>query len=315
MTQPETHNQMRSFAVLAFGAICISFAAIFVKLLGIDRLGPASIGFWRTMFGAIILFAWALVAGHRLRLPRATLRWTVLAGFLFFLDLFFWHRSILYAGAGMSTIFANTQVFGTAVLSYFIFKERLSLTFWIAAVAAIFGVVLLIGVGSDVEFTSRYLRGVLFGLLTGIVYANYIITMKTAGQKEGKPGKPASFITLMAWTSLFSAFFLMIASLMTERHEFLPPDWFSVFILVALALVAQAVGWWLISQSLPKVDASKGGLALLLQPVLTTIWGALFFAERLTGVQIVGAVITLTAIYIGSVRRRAKRETRPLPVE
>ncbi len=307
MNQQSGHNQMRSFAILAFGAVCISFAAIFVKLLGTGKLGPASIAFWRTAFGAVILFVWARLAGHSLRLPWATKRWTVLAGFLFFLDLFFWHRSILYAGAGMATIFANTQVFGTAVLSYFVFKERLSLTFWAAAVSAIGGVVLLIGVGSDIAFTAIYLRGVLFGLMTGVFYANYLVTMKLAGQ-EG--GRPPSFITLMAWTSLFSAAFLLAASLLTEPHEFIPPDWFSVFILFSLALVAQAVGWWLISQSLPRIDASKSGLALLLQPVLATVWGALFFAERLTGIQVIGAGITLAAIYVGSLRRRAKR---PLP--
>lgn len=301
MAQETTHNQMRSFMVLAFGAVCISFAAIFVKLLGSGEMGPSSIAFWRTFLGAGILFAWSLAAGHGTRLPWAVKRWTVLAGFLFFLDLFAWHRSILLAGAGMSTILANTQVFATAVLSYFIFRERLTAGFFVAALSGIIGVVLLIGIGSDFDFTAGYLRGIFFGLLTGVFYAHYLVTLKVAGQREGRP---ASFITLMAWTSLFSAIFLGIASLLTERHEFMPPDWFSIFILFSLALVAQALGWWLISQSLPGMDAHKGGLALLLQPVLATVWGALFFAERLTALQIVGAGITLAAIYVGTIRRR-----------
>ena len=296
--------------MLAFGAICISFAAIFVKLLGTESMGPTSIAFWRTAFGAVILFAWALLAGHKLRLPWAMLRWTILAGFLFFLDLFFWHRSILLAGAGMSTILANTQVFATAVLSFLIFKERLTVGFGVAAVTGMAGVVLLIGVGSDFSFSADYLRGIGFGLLTGIAYAHYLVTIKVAGQREGTP---LSFITLMAWTSLFSAVYLGVTSLATERAEFLPPDLFSLFIVFSLALVAQAVGWWAISQSLPKIDVSKGGLALLLQPVLTTVWGWLWFGEVLTVIQLAGAVITLTAIYLGTVKRRARRVPR-LPV-
>ena len=299
---------MRSFAILSFGAICISFAAIFVKLIGRDAMGPASIAFWRTLFGAGILFSWAKLAGHSLQLPWSMKRWTVVAGFLFFVDLFCWHRSILLAGAGMSTILANTQVFGTAVLSYFIFKERLRLGFFIAAGSAIVGVIMLIGVGSDIDFSPEYLRGVVFGLLTGVAYAHYIVTLKVAGQREGKPG---SFITLMAWTSLFSALFLGAASLITERDVFMPPDLFTLFILFSLALVAQAVGWWAISQSLPRIDASRGGLALLLQPVLATVWGVIFFAEHLSLLQIIGAAITLGAIYVGTVRRKVKPPPAP----
>ncbi|TET93505.1 MAG: EamA family transporter [Candidatus Zixiibacteriota bacterium] len=143
------------------------------------------------------------------------------------------------------------------------------------------------------------MKGIAFGLLTGIVYANYIVVVKIAGQSESKP----SSLTLMAWTSLFSALFLGVAGLF-EKDRFMPPDLFSVFILFALALVAQALGWWAIASSLPKIAASRSGLALLLQPVLATVWGVFFFHEYLTPVQIGGAMITLVAIYAGSVRNR-----------
>jgi drug/metabolite transporter (DMT)-like permease len=285
--------------VLSAGAVCISFAAIFVKLLGMEKMGPTAIAFWRTLFGAAILFSWAALRRDRLTLTASVTRWSALAGFIFFLDLFFWHRSILYAGAGMATILANTQVFGTALLSFLIFKERLTFKFFAAAVCAVAGVALLIGLGSEIEFSVRYLKGIAFGLLTGIVYANYIVTLKIAGQKE----KKLSFLTLMAWTSLFSALFLGVAGLL-EKDRFMPPDLFSVFILFALALVAQALGWWAIASSLPKIAASRSGLALLLQPVLATVWGVFFFHEYLTPLQIVGGLITLVAIYVGSVRNR-----------
>ncbi len=290
---------MTPLIVLSAGAVCISFAAIFVKLLGMERMGPTAIAFWRTLFGAAILFSWAALRRDRLTLTASVTRWSALAGFIFFLDLFFWHRSILYAGAGMATILANTQVFGTALLSFLIFKERLTFKFFAAAVCAVAGVALLIGLGSEIEFSVRYLKGIAFGLLTGVVYANYIVTLKIAGQKE----KKLSFLTLMAWTSLFSALFLGVAGLF-EKDRFMPPDLFSVFILFALALVAQALGWWAIASSLPKIAASRSGLALLLQPVLATVWGVFFFHEYLTPLQIVGGLITLVAIYVGSVRNR-----------
>jgi len=283
---------------MSFGALCISFAAIFVKLLGREIMGPTAIAFWRMFFGALILFAWAIFKKDRLVLKWQVLKWLALAGFLFFLDLYFWHRSILYAGAGMATILANTQVFATAVLSFFIFKEKLTLKFFSATVSAIVGVVLLIGVGSDFELTQLYLRGVFYGLLTGLFYANYLVTIKHAGHKMAS----MDFIVLMAWTSLFSSVFLGVTGVV-EGETMLPPSFYAVLILFALALVAQALGWWAISTSLSKIEGSQSGLILLLQPVLATVWGVIFFGEYLTLIQLIGGLVTLTAIYIGSVRR------------
>ncbi len=288
--------------VLMFGAICISFAPIFVKLIDSSLLGPTVIGLWRVVLGSVILFIWSKLAGNSIKLSKRMFIFATVAGFLFSLDLFFWHRSIFYSGAGMATILANTQVFTTAILSYFVFKERLSILFFVVALSAMGGVVLLVGVGSDVEFTKKYLEGIFFGVATGIVYACYIVILKHAGEKEEKP----KMLTLLAWVSLMTGLFLFLISLI-EQVPLLPPDFYHWVVLFLLALVAQSVGWWAISSSILKIEGSQSGLILLLQPVLATIWGIVFLAEHLKSFQIIGAVVTLGAIYIGSAFR-AKRK-------
>lgn len=297
-------SQGRALLALTFGAICISFAAILVKWIGLDKLGPTGIGFWRTIFGAAILFLIGLVRKKSLRITKAAAGYAVIAGFVFFLDLFFWHRSIIYSGAGLATILANTQVFGTAVLSFFLFKERLTPKFLLAAVSAMVGVVLLVGLATDqVVFTRQYTYGVLLGLATGIVYAHYIVILKRAGQSDKLP----DIVVFMAWVSLFSAFFLGSATVI-EAEPLLPPDLHSLLVLLLLALIAQALGWWAIFSSLKRVQASRAGLILLLQPILATIWGVLFFSEHLALTQMLGAAITIAAIYVGMTREgRSKR--------
>jgi drug/metabolite transporter (DMT)-like permease len=47
---------------------------------------------------------------------------------------------------------------------------------------------------------------------------------------------------------------------------------------------------------------SRAGLVLLAQPVLATIWGALFFDEILSPRQIGGAALTILAIGLGSTK-------------
>ncbi|MFH1688433.1 MAG: DMT family transporter [bacterium] len=288
----------RPLATLAVGAVCISFAAIFVKLIDPAAMGPTGIGFWRAGMGAAVLFAWSFAAGERLRLPPGLLAWTVLAGFVFYLDLFFWHRSIVFSGAGMATILAATQVFVTATLGRFLFSERLTWRLILAAVSGVVGVALLVGIGSGVEFTPRYAAGIVYGLVTGIAYGSYIVILKNVGLRSPR----LDFRVVLAWTSTFTAVFMGLSGWL-EGDTLVVPDITSGLVLFGLALTAQVLGWWIISTTMPKLKTAHGSLILLLQPVLATVWGFLIFHEVLTALQIVGAVVTLAAIYAGSVRR------------
>jgi len=288
--------RLKALLVLFTGAVLISFSPAMVKVAADRMLGPSAIGFWRMLMGGLVLFATAFLQGKRLRLTGNALRFAALAGFLFFIDLSFWHRSIVYAGSGMATILANTQVFVTAVLSFFVFKEKLTIRFFLSALGAFVGVALLIGLaGSEVEFTTRYVKGVIFGLITGLAYANYIVSLKKGRMSANQPDA----VVFMAWTSLFSALFLGLTA-SGESGAFLPVSLAAAAALVGLALLVQALGWWAISSVLPKVPTPQAGLALLLQPALAMVWGVLFFGEYLVFSQIVGAIITLTAIYAGS---------------
>ncbi len=299
MSDLESARGRQATLFLVLGATCISFAPVFVKLIDPNLLGPTAIGFWRTLFGAIFLFGWAIVAKRPLTIPAPARKFALLAGFFFSLDLAFWHRSIFYTGAGMATILGNTQVFATSLLAWLIFKEKLSARYAISAITAVVGVSLLVGVWSkEIVFSSQYVMGVFFGVTTGLWYACFILSIKAAMHQKDQPD-PISF---MAWASAITAVCMGIGSVV-ESHPVIPPDLKSIAALVGVAIVAQAVGWRLISGTLSHVRAAHASLIILLQPVLATAWGFLLFHESLGALQIVGAMITLAAIYYGSIKK------------
>lgn len=253
---------------------------------------------WRTGLGSLVLFALAAAKRQPLAMTRRQFSWSILAGFIFFLDLFVWHRSILFIGAGLATILGNTQVFGTAAIGRLVFKERLSPMFYLASSAALVGIILLVGPGEEVMSHDKYLSGIGYGLLTALAYACYLVTLRLSGL--GKESTPA--LTFMAWTSFFSSIFLFLSAVIEGEPSMLP-DLYGIFVLSLLAIIAQAIGWWAIFTGLPQLPASRAGLVLLLQPLLATVWGVWFFGEYLAPVQLLGAVVTLTAIYAGISRR------------
>ena len=218
-----------------------------------------------------------------------------LGGAIFTADLFLWHRSINLIGAGLATILASTQVFNTALLNWLIFGEKPRGRFFVAAAAGLLGVALLAGIGTRISFAGDYLHGVLLGLATGLAYGGYLVTTRHLGRQE----PPLSPITIMAWLSLGGAVSSGLICLF-EPDAFWPRTPTAWLSLITLGAGVQAAGWWAIATALPRVRGATGGLLLLLQPVLATVWGRLLFGERLVPLQLAGAAVTLGAIYAGT---------------
>ncbi|MDE2196003.1 MAG: DMT family transporter [Gammaproteobacteria bacterium] len=279
---------------LIAGAVMISFSAVFVKLVSVS---PTASAFYRMLFGGVMLLAIVLWRRERPRVTPTAAGVLCLAALFFALDLFMWHRSVLYVGPGISTLLANFQVFVLAAVGVLVFRERLT---WLQAVSiplAVLGLALL--VGTDwAELPPLYKRGVLLGLLTACCYAGYILSLRRS-RVAAHMGSSFATITVI---SLATAALLALAMLV-EHDSFSIPTWRDAGWLLLYGISGQVLGWVLISNGLAKVPASQAGLILLLQSVGAFLWDGLFFGRRFTLVETAGAVLALAAIYLGSQRR------------
>ena len=74
--------------------------------------------------------------------------------------------------------------------------------------------------------------------------------------------------------------------------------------MLALGIMCQVVGWIVITRALRELRPSVAGLILLLQPTLAFVWDITFFQRVTTLLNLVGIVLTLGAIYLGSTLRQ-----------
>jgi drug/metabolite transporter (DMT)-like permease len=88
-----------------------------------------------------------------------------------------------------------------------------------------------------------------------------------------------------------------------QGDSFQIPDRQSLLTLFGYGVFSQVIGWILITTGLPRIKSSLAGLLLLLQPALAFIWDILFFHRETTISGGIGAVIVLTAIYMGATSR------------
>jgi drug/metabolite transporter (DMT)-like permease len=277
----------------------ISFSGVFVKLV---HVGPTSSAFYRMFFGSLLLCAIALVQAKPLPLKSKPITLMSACGFFFALDLILWHRSVIYVGPGASTILANFQVFFLAGFGVVMLKERLSLRYLVALPLGFSGLFLIIG-GDWAALSANAKQGVFLGLLTALVYASYLLTLR---KLQALYGEISPFVT-MAVVSITTSVFLGI-SMVLEKASFAVPDMPSLAWLVCYGLFGQVFGWVLISKSIARVDAARSGLILLLQPSLAFVWDVLLFHRPAGILEISGCVLALWAIYMGSTLNTAKGE-------
>lgn len=291
---PEHKKGFHPVSYLLAGALVISFSGVLVKICHVPSTVSA---FYRVFFGSIFLFGSCLIKGELGNRGFKKNILAILCGLLFAIDLWSWHLSIQYIGPGLATLLGNCQVFVLALVGILVFKEKLTLLFAIAVPVAFLGLYLIIGVDID-QLTPEIVKGILLGVLTALSYSMFLLLLR---KLQSDKNDFSLFYYLMVVSVSCSVF--LGAAAIASGQSFRIPDTTTWLALIGLGILVQAVAWVIISNALPKVDASLAGLILLLQPALSFVWDVLFF-NRLTGwAGWCGVVLVLAGINLGMIKK------------
>lgn len=297
--------------LLLAGAVCISFAPI---LAGVAHMHPTGITFYRMLFGGLGLALFLRLRGLPLvpkgfvsktnALPLALI---VACAAFFTLDLECWHRSIQLVGPGLATILANFQVFFLAAWGVAMAGERPGPRLALAVPVALVGLWLLAGprTGGEPMDARTLWRGLAYGLAAALFYAGYLLSLRRSQALDLK--LPA--VTNMALICLATALVILLGALVRGdgAEAVTIPGLRQGAVLLLYGLGPQAVGWVLISTGLPRLPASMGGLAILLQPTLAFTWDVVLLGRPAGPVVLVGAALAIGGILMGLTSRGFKQ--------
>jgi drug/metabolite transporter (DMT)-like permease len=277
------------------GAVAIAFSAILYRYADVS---PSTGAFFRCAYAVppLLLLAWW--EDRRLG-PRAwkTRAWAWLAGAFFAVDLILWHHSIEYVGAGLATVLGNTQIVLVGLVAWLLFRERPSGPLLAAIPVAMGGVVLISGALEDGAYGEDPALGVLFGVLTGIAYTGFLLTLRHGSSDLRRVAGPLYDATLAA------ALLTIPPGLLLGELDIWPSASAQGWLLV-LALSSQVLGWLLITVSLPRLPAVVTSVLLTLQPVCAVLFAALLLGEDPSPLQLVGVVAILSGLLLASAARR-----------
>lgn len=286
---------------LLLGAAIISFSPVFVKLAAPYGISGDAAAFHRVFIGGVCLFL-ASLASREPRskvwnMPKSGLLWSLACAAFFTADLLCWHLSILYIGPGLATLFGNFQVFLLAAWGIVFLREKPGLRFFAGlalAMGGLFAIVAPAWAGAG----ENYHLGVFFGLVTGLFYAGYILTLTRSMAECGENSQLAA----MTASSLFTA--AILAPILLLRGDTLALDpGMPLLLMSGYGITSQFIGWVLISRGLRETRMSLAGLILLLQPVLAYVWDLTLFARPAGAAELLGVAATLTGIALGARRK------------
>ena len=279
------------------GALVIAFSAILVRLA---EVAPATAAFFRCFYALPVLALLAVLERRRYG-PRAR-RDRLLAlgaGVFFAADLICWHYSIKAVGAGLATVLGNIQVVLVAVIAWVTLGERPG-SRTLGSIPIVFGgVVLISGVVGSGAYGKDPLLGVIYGVVTAITYAAFILILRQSGSDLRQPAGPLFDATLSA--AVFSA----LAGVAIGDIDWVPGLESQAW-LVLLALSSQVLGWLLISVSLPRLPAAVTSIVLMLQPMTTVLLGALLLSEKPSAVQLSGVFVVLAGVAFATLGARSR---------
>jgi drug/metabolite transporter (DMT)-like permease len=287
------HPSRAAFA----GVLAIAFSAILYREASVS---PETGAFFRCAYALPALWIFVRVEERLLGpRPRHLRRTAWFAGAFFAADLLCWHHAIEEVGAGLSTVLANTQVVLVGLIAWALFRERPPGSALAAIPISMLGILLISGALENGAYGANPLLGALFGLLTGVAYSGFLLTLRHGAGDAQRVAGPLFDATLA------SAALVLPIGLASGKLDLVPGIESQAW-LVLLALTSQVLGWLLITVSLPRLPVVVTSLLLTLQPVVTVMLAAVLLGEHPSPLQLVGVAAVLAGFVVATVGRRVR---------
>lgn len=270
---------------LIIGIISISIFPVLVKWAPVSGVTSA---FYRMLLGLLFLLPYIFFR-RKFTLPSGAL-WIpiVLCGIIFASDIAVWNLSIHYSNATQATLLTNLSPVWVGVGTFLFLPDKPAPRFWLGTLIALIGMVILIGV--ETFMTMKFDLGFALAMLSGVLYASYMLISKTVLNK-------IDIVSFMTVSMTISSIYLFVICLIFDQPiwHFEPLIW-GVF--VVQGLVCQLIGWLTINAAMKQMDAKSVSLSLLSQAIVTGIFAWVFIGEKITAQMIGGGVVILVGIAI-----------------
>ncbi len=277
-----TEQQGSLYAVIS--GLCYGFLGYFGVNLMNDDLSVSNMLFWRFFVTTILM------------LPIVALRYkNIFTAFkenikIVFYGMAFYSTSAItyfigskYIGTGLTMVVFFVYPAIVMLFNCILYKGKISKMYYLA-----FSMI-LIGIGflADLQDSKLDLKfdflGIVFGILSAISYAFYVIGSK----KSNISPVLSTFLVSIGCMITCLIFACFDCSFFVPTHS---SQWFNI---IGMAIVCTALPILLLLESLKYISSEKASMISVLEPVFVVLFGIILLGETVSNMQIIGMLTVL----------------------
>ena len=264
-------------AILTAG-ILIGLIGIFVKLIG-DAVPAMSLNFFRMLFAFLAtLVIVPFFDKNAFKVSKSDLKGHAFVGFLMAATFSLYVLAMLNAPVSNVVLISSLYIFFTAILAYFLLKEKLTRKHLIYIPLA------LIGLYFIYPFSGIARLGNAFALMQSVLFASLIIFLRKEGREHG--------IGSVMWFFLFATLFLSpfvfiygVGNLTSVIHYIL-----------LLSIVSTSLVYLLMTYGLQKARANTAAIISFVSvPLASILFATLIINEPMPRNIVIAGIFLLSA--------------------
>ena len=194
--------------------------------------------------------------------------------------------------AYMGTILTGTPVFFAALLSFILYRQRISLRKFASLILILFGIATMIG-GHAQAIPNSLLYGVGLLLMASLIWAGYTLGLKSTTLT------PIAIAIVLSYTSFFLTLVMVLSGIMDTNIGSVSFDEVLPFILIQ-GLGVGVVSTIAFSYAVKQLGSIRTLLLGSLSPGLTAILAALILKESLSVIMIGGIALSTIGVILSN---------------
>ena len=289
---PVQEDSFKPYSEVIIGSIIYGTIGVFLDK--VQDMSVGSILFSRLFFGLCMMFIYLLFSRGLVQLKLLKNRkYLLLLGFLNVTTSICYFSSIRYSGISVAVLLLYTAPIYVNLLAPPILGERNSSKSLLPLLLAIAGVLLIARPGEvlmSLDTGSDFLKGLIFGLLSGLSFGITIVTVRYL--RHDYTGLAQTF-----WMTGVGLLIMLPSALSTPSPLFL--NNFSTLMLFGFTITFAAV---IYLKGISGIRAQTGSILALLEPVSGIFFDSTVLKNPLYTSTILGCGFIITAAYIVSRR-------------
>lgn len=290
-----TPHRLVGYTMVMTASVLFGLNGNISRLLFDDGVSPITLVEFRMLIGGACLLT-VLVVGRRreLKLPRRSLGWLLAFGLSLALVTYTYFVAISRLPIAIALVIQFSAM-AWMTLGEAIWRRRIPSIYMLSAVGLTFGgVVLLTGVWQQ-NLNGLDSIGLLYAILSLIAYIAYLVL----GRRVGRDLPP---LTSTAYGAVVAALFWLIV----QPPWSIPANTWTSFhpvFIVLVGIIGMAIPFSLVLGSLRRLDATRVGIASMLELVAAGVIAYFWLGQHLDIWQILGGVLVMVGITILQVEK------------